>query len=581
MLKSHRCVVLWVACAILNALCTAASVSAQEIEIHSNGSVELHAADMPLATVLRMLSMKGNRNIIASPAARGNVTADLYGVTFEQALRAILLPLNCDFQVRDGMVYVHTFEELAPMTHRFFRLNYTRAPDVIDAIQPLLSERGTITSSPPSRAGIKASREYAGGDTFPDSDFIIVYDYPERLEIIAELIEQIDVKPLQVLIEATILRASLSEQNALGIDFSYLCGVDFIGLNATSIGVQNPVLGPLPVEQFDHTSTAIGTDFAGNVPAGGLSVGVISNNVAVFIRALEQITDTTVIANPKVLALNKQVGNVIVGRRDGYLTTTVTETTAVQQVEFLETGTQLTFRPFISTDGYVRMELHPEDSNGGLTTSELPFEETTEVTTNVLVRDGQTILIGGLFRESSREFREQVPVLGDVPVIGDAFRGRNDSIDREEVIILLTVHIIKNDADYASYSADQAEDMERARVGRRKGMMWHGRERLAQALYRKAIEEYARDQHSLALWYVGLALHNQPRHMGAIKLKEEIELRREWDEDGIITRNFVRDLIMREQGIDEPPFDRPRPPFQSYEKLDEVVEESELQPVTE
>src|SRR5690606_22979737 len=97
-------------------------------------------------------------------------------------------------------------------------------------------------------------------------------------------------------------------------------------------------------------------------------------------------------------------------------TTTVTQTSSIQNVEFLETGTQLRFRPYIGDDGYVRIEVHPEDSTGGLTAANLPFEQTTEVTTNIIVRDGHTILIGGLFREVTSASRSQVPLVGNVPV---------------------------------------------------------------------------------------------------------------------------------------------------------------------
>jgi len=278
--------------------------------------------------------------------------------------------------------------------------------------------------------------------------------------------------------------------------------------------------------------------------------GIIKDHVGIFIRALEQITDTSVLANPKVLALNKQIGNIIVGRRDGYITTTVTETQAIQKVEFLETGTQLTFRPFIGTDGYVRMELHPEDSVGGLTAAQLPFEQTTEVTTNVIVRDGHTILIGGLFREVTSESRSQLPFLGDIPHIGDLFRSRSDSLDREEVIILLTVHIVSNDEVYAEESLEYLRGIERTRVGLRRGMMWHGRERLAQSYYRKAVDYFERGDNDRALWNVQMCLHNYPRFLSAIKLKDEIEQTRDWEDDATIGRDFVYQLIRRAKGID-------------------------------
>src|SRR5207248_2488407 len=118
-------------------------------------------------------------------------------------------------------------------------------------------------------------------------------------------------------------------------------------------------------------SIGTGTNFSQGI--NGLHMGVVTSSLSVFVSALESITDTTVLANPKVLALNKQKGEVIVGRKDGYLTTTVTQTSTVQTVDFLDTGTRLIFRPFIGDDGYIRMEIHPEDSSGGLNGSNLPF----------------------------------------------------------------------------------------------------------------------------------------------------------------------------------------------------------------
>jgi hypothetical protein len=208
------------------------------------------------------------------------------------------------------------------------------------------------------------------------------------------------------------------------------------------------------------------------------------------------------------------------------------------------------------------MELHPKDSIGGLTAANLPFEQTTEVTTNVVVRDGQTILIGGLFRETGSSNHAQIPLLGSIPVAGTLFKSQTDDTSREEVIILLTVHIIKDDAKYAEDSRKQFEDIERTRVALRRRMMWNGRERLAQAYYREALEQYARGNDKLALWSVGIALHNNERFLSAIKLEEEILARRAWEDEGSITRDFLRSIMAREQGIDAPPFDRPAPPFE-------------------
>src|SRR4029078_11983341 len=121
---------------------------------------------------------------------------------------------------------------------------------------------------------------------------------------------------------------------------------------------------------------------------GGLKVAYITDSVSVFLSALEQVTDTTVLAHPKVLALNKQKGEVFVGNEDGYYTTVTTETTTSQSVESLKTGTRLIFRPFVGSGGFIRMEIHPEDSDGQVKANGLPSKSTTEVTSNVMVKDG-------------------------------------------------------------------------------------------------------------------------------------------------------------------------------------------------
>jgi len=547
------------------------------VTVSTRGTVEMHVANVPLATVLQMLSLQGRRNIIATPAVQGTVTADLYDVTFDEALEAILIANQCGYRQQGHFIYVYTNEELArllaaeaPPTTRVLRVYYVAPTQAVEAVTPLLSAIGTVTGSPAAEEGIAPTPTEAGGVSAAGHDYIVVYDYPDRVREIERILEEIDVPPQQVLIEATILRATLDDDNALGIDFTMVGGVDLELLGAASNGITDISTGELPTSRFEKFNAAVETDFRSSVPKGGITFGVVKDHVAVFLRALEQVTDTVLLANPKILALNKQKGQVIVGRRDGYLTTTVTETQAIQTVEFLETGTQLLFRPFIGKHGDVRLELHPEDSIGGLNAANLPFETTTELTTNVTCQDGQTILIGGLFREVSKETRSQVPLLGDLPVAGAAFRSRQDTVQMEEVIILLTVHVVKDPVSYAEAGREKLEDLERVRVGLRRGMMWASRERLAQAHYRAALEHYATGDLDHALWEVRMALHNQPRFFPAIELKEEILGRRDWDEDASVARDYLTRLITREvapEGMEEPFRGRPAPPFSRLGEL--------------
>jgi type IV pilus assembly protein PilQ len=537
------------------------------IAVSAADRVELHVADAPLASVLRILSTQSQRNIIASPAVKGTVTADLFDVEFHKALRSILRANDCDF-VEDGQfIYVYTQAELAEQraaasreqpVARLFRLNYIAPTDLLPMIEPLLSEAGKIAATPEPEEGIATSSENAGGVGLAGPDAIMVFDYPSRIREIEKVIRDVDVRPKQVLVEATILRAQLGEDNALGIDFNLVGGVDFELIGSTSNGVQNLNTGAVPPAEFQNTSFTARTDFNNAIPNGGLTFGIIKDQIAVFLRALEQVTDTTVLANPKVLTLNKQRGEVIVGRRDGYLTTTVTETTAIQTVEFLETGTRLVFRPFIGDDGFVRMEIHPEDSAGELNEDNLPFERTTEVTTNVIIRDGHTILIGGLFRESTNIVRSQVPIAGNIPIAGAAFRTTSDQTGREEVIILLTVRVVKDDA-YEKAGDALNEDVERLRIGNRRGVQAFGRERLALAHYHWARQHYEAGDLDKALWDARLAVHISPMLVPAIKLKEELIGRHSCDREIGVIRNFIATQIMGKPRQAEPTTQPARP----------------------
>lgn len=541
------------------------------VSVTDRGRVQLHVAGMPLADVLRLLSMEGKRNIVASPQVQGTVTANLYDVTFDEALKAILVANGAGYITTDQFIYVYTQAQIAEMKQaaagkpvtRVFRLSYISAKDAESFLTPLLAGTGqvsggaSVTPSPRAESGIASSSEEAGGDTYAAGELVVVTAPLDKMAVVENVLREVDVRPRQVLIEATILRAELRNDNALGIDFSIVGGVDLQQLGAMSNAIQDVTLGQLPVDRFELFNAAASTNFRKDVPAGGISVGVIKDQVAVFLRALEQVTDTTVLANPKVLALNKQKGQVIVGRRDGFLTTTFTETQAIQSVEYLETGTRLLFRPYIGEDDYVRIELHPEDSVGFVNAQGLPSKQTTEVTTNVLVRDSQTILIGGLFREVTTDARNQVPLLGSIPGLGQLFRSNNDATQREEVIILLTVHIVKDQPAYAANSVDVLDNGERIRVGLRQGMMWHGRDRLAQSQYQKAVEAHALGDFRKALWYLDLALRNDRRLLPAISLKERITGQRAWDDEGANVRDFARRLIARDRGADQPLYGRP------------------------
>lgn len=537
------------------------SVNSNDVQVTDDGTVEIHVNDANLVEVLRMLSLQSQKNIIASKDVNGKVTANLYGVTVKEALEAILQSNGFTFREKGNFIYVYTQKEAAEMekaervmTTQLFRVHYTPAANAVNMIKPVLSEGAQVSFTTPALSGIESGAKDVGGDSHSTEDVIVVTDYAENLEKVGKVLKEVDRRPQQILIEATILRASLSDNNALGIDFQVLGGVDFTSLTSAGSSFPAAVTGLILNQDgaqniVQNGYGAAGTGFARQVPQGGLRMGIVSDNIAVFLSALENVTDTTVLANPKVLALNKQKGEVIVGRKDGYLTTTVTESSSTQTVEFLDTGTRLIFRPFIGDDGYIRMEIHPEDSAGGLNSANLPFKITTEVTSNVMIKDGHTIVIGGLFREASVTSKGQVPFLGNIPVAGLLFKQQQDQSTREEIIILLTPHIVKDEVNYSRLSELELREADKLRVGIRKGMMPWGRERLAEAEYEKAVQvmSSSNPDRSKAIWHLNSATNLNPLFLEAINMKEQLTGKSVTDVDNSSIRAFVTDMVMAEK----------------------------------
>jgi len=528
------------------------------IALTETGALDIHVRDTEIDVILEAISFQARANIVSTPAVKGQISANLYSVSLNEALDAILTPNNFAYRKSGSTIFVGTTEEitaqLPPPETRVFRLRYQTRGEATQILKGVLSAKGKIgnaeeTAPTAQSSDSSTAKTTQGGPT--TVEYLVVSDSTERLDAAARLLEQLDVRPRQVLIEATILRASLTEGNQFGVDFTMLGGIDFQSVGSSSAATTNVITGELPADDLQHTTMNANTNLIGDLTRG-FTFGIIDNSIAGFIKALESVTDVSVIANPKVLALNRQDAQVIVGRRDGYITTTVTETAAVQKVEFLETGTQIRIRPFVNDDGTVRLIVHPKDSNGGLTAANLPFEETTEAQGDILINDGRTVLIGGLFRERTVASREQVPIIGNIPLFGMLFQRQSNDTVREEVIILLTVHVLKDTRDEAARQEQLLDDIERVRVGSRKGLLATGRERLAQAYYQEALTQYEHGELDRALLNVRMALHNQPRHLAALKLKEELLGKRIWDSTGTRSRTYLQDLIRSEK----PPAER-------------------------
>ncbi len=502
---------------------------------------------------LKFLGVACNKNIVPSGNVRGQVNVNLFNVTAKEVMSVVLTSNGFAYEEEGAFIFVYTQKEYEAKLaaarktiSRAFHLNYITAQDAETLIKPLLSETGRVTTTPATQTS--QGGKGGSGETWAGNNYIVIVDYPEYIDAVGKLLGEVDRQPLQVLVEATILVAKLDDENSLGIDFNVLGGVDF----------QSTYTLPEGVNGFhpDASNVALsGTNTSANFGSGGLSIGIVTGNIGMFISALEGITDTVTLGNPKVLTLNRQTAKVKVGGEQGYVASTVSTTTAeTSSVQMLETGTILEFTPFITDDGYIRMNLHPEDSIGAVVqkgNENLPEKTVTEVITNVLVKDGHSIVIGGLFRESTTLNRSQVPLVGNIPLIGNLFRSTNDRNIKEEIIFIITPHIVKESVDYAA-AEEIMGTIDTLVIGVREGMQWHGRERLAGAHYNRARELQADGKLKAALWDANLAVHISPRFLDALDLRNELRARHIYRGEYGGMHLFMRRLIEKNLSVVQP-----------------------------
>jgi len=467
--------------------------------------------DSDIREVLELLSEQGQLNILPSQSVQGRVSASLTKVDVHTALEAILRSTGYVMREDRGFIFVGTPADMDSMDRlhdrigtRIYRLKYVRAVDVETLITPLLTASvGTVSVTQPAQVGISPDSSNSGSDDYAGEETVVVRDYEQVLAKIDRMMREIDRRPLQVAIEAMILSVQLDDSLDLGVSFE-------------ALRQQNTIRVVSGVPPADLTSI--------NFADGGLKLGYLDANFSMFVDALEKVGETNVIAAPQLLVLNKQKAEILIGEQKGYISTTVTESAATQSVEFLEVGTQLRIRPYITDDGMVRMEVHPEISTGdvrveaGLT---IPDKEVTQVTTNIMCPDGRTVVIGGLINSSQSKSNNQIPLLGSLPGAGVLFRSKSETLQRQELIVLITPRIvdpghIPNDGEDArdlfelqhEISADKMSPLGKRHIGRK--------------YYRLATAAWAVGDAIKALRYCNLSLHYDIQNLEAIHLRDTI-----------------------------------------------------------
>jgi type IV pilus secretin PilQ/predicted competence protein len=375
--------------------------------------VSLNLDGAPLLDALKLLVAPRGLNLVLGEGVTGTVRVQLNGVSFEEALHAVLTVNKLSFFQQGQTLYVFRDDEAAEIAPDLldrrieaFPINYVPLGEISTIVEPFLSAAGRYMVS-------------------PTTSTLVIEDVPSRVAEIADLIEALDVPPQQVLIQAQIVDVTLDDETSLGVQWDYLKAKDVVS-DATGM----------------EATATLRTDGFSPTVNDGIFFSFATSGFKAFLDALEQKTRTEVLASPTVLALDGKEAEIIIGSKLGFRLLTTSPTGLVMEtIEFLDVGTQLTLTPHIGDDGLIILEIHPEVSDGVIDQG-LPSETTTEATTSLIVQDGTTILVGGLMRHRDEETRSQVPILGSIPLLGRLFQKSTTTRLKSEVVVAITPHIV-------------------------------------------------------------------------------------------------------------------------------------------
>jgi type IV pilus assembly protein PilQ len=420
--------------------------------------ISLNFQNVEVRAVLQVLADFTGLNIITSDTVSGSLTLRLKDVPWDQALDIILQAKGLDKRKSGNVVWIAPRDELAtreklalearqqiaelePTHTESFQLNYQKAQDVqaflSTGTQRILSKRGS--------AVIDAR-----------TNTVFVQDTPTRLEEIRRLIRQIDIPVRQVMIESRIVEASDTFSRNLGVRLGYHDRSRGWGVPSQNSGVRvlpgaNLTDTTFHTTQIDTTPTL--SDFSNvNLPAGNISgaaAGVLSlvlfnTNATRFLNlelsALQADGKGKIISSPRVITADKNEATIEQGTEIPYQQATSSGATAVQ---FKKATLSLKVKPQITPDNNVIMSLRVNKDSVGQVTAGGPAIDTKQVSTEVLVENGGTVVIGGIYTQEERSTTNKVPVLGDLPYVGFLFKNNEKTDDRRELLIFITPRILK------------------------------------------------------------------------------------------------------------------------------------------
>jgi len=435
------------------------------------GNVTLVFKDADIRTVLHTLSYKSGMNIVAASDVEGKVTIRLIDVPWETALEVILKNHKLTYEREGNIIRVTTLESVAEeeLQSEVFVLNYSNASAVAEVIKEMLTERGAVKHDDRTNS-------------------LIVTDIPTNLYKVGVVIKRLDKRTPQVAIEAKIIETTLDRDENLGINWT---------LQTSASAAKRPTTFPFrkygsdqdwyPEPEYTVESGTVTSDFAFKgdsvlhpydpfrfssfpaVDASYFAFGTLDfSQFSAVLEVLKARTDTKIISNPSITTLDNNEAKITVStvfNIPTYERNSETGRMDITGYTEKEIGIILTVTPHVNQAGDIVIDLKPEVSSflqfdqfgSGDNAIFAPRFSTRTAETQVMVKDGQTIAIGGLVKETATKYNKKIPILGDIPILGYLFKKTEDGVDTTDLLIFVTVRLLEEDED-DSVLMEETED---------------------------------------------------------------------------------------------------------------------------
>ena len=405
-----------------------------EHKTYTGKRVTLEFADADIRKIFQLIAEVSNLNILVGDDVSGTISIKLVNVPWDQALDVILDTKGLGMKRKDNIVVIRpvakitsaadeelaakkAFERTLELQTRIFDVNYASVSDIAGQFNTYKSERGTIS------VDARTNR-------------VIVNDISPRIEAMAELLKNLDIPEKQVLIEARIVEATSTFTQDLGIQWGihYRDGsASLFGINSLDTGFGGLITNVPPTSGFQPATAAGGSL--------GLSFGKLTSNVQIDLRlsAAAETGDVKIISTPKVVTLNNKAAKISQGQMIPYSTVSAEGT----KTEFVEAALTLEVTPHITADGSVSMKIKASNNSAGsAATGVAPPINKKEATTELLVQNGETTVIGGIYVDSDSSTDSGVPYLKDIPLLGWLFKSNNQKKTKSELLIFITPKIV-------------------------------------------------------------------------------------------------------------------------------------------